>query len=218
VKLALWRKLAATYLLPELPGRWRADGWVLHAEPREWFAPAVIISLTPGGLAFNVNANVQFLPVPRDYWSADNSLQATKSHISWDSPSTVEDAVPVMAEVLTYAREECVPFLDRWATMDGRLAFQRERIAAINAHRGGDLAWQDVNLDEELCYSHLLIGDRAGAERYAEWAARTAQVDPRAWAQQARDRVAGVIGAPDGGLALLQQQADFTRAALHVPT
>jgi hypothetical protein len=122
-----------------------------------------------------------------------------------------------MAEVLAYVREKAIPFLDASGSVGGRLAYLQERIASVNAARDGDYAWQDVNLDEELCYAHLLAGDRSTAVHYADWAARSAQVDPRPWAQAARDRVARVIAAPDDGLSLLRSHADATRAALRVP-
>jgi hypothetical protein len=214
VKAALWRKLAAVYLVPALPGGWHADGWVLHGEPREWYAPALVVSVAKGGRSFSLNAISQFLAVPRDYWTGD-SLEAIEGPVLWDAPSTADEAGPVMAEALRFATERALPFLDRAATVDGHLAYLRKRAAAIDESLGGDRAWQDVNVDEEFCYAHLIAGDRAAASQYAEYAARTAEVDPRPWAQAARERVARVT---QGGLAVLREQADHTRTALRVPS
>jgi hypothetical protein len=214
MKLALWRKLAAAYLLPDLAPGCHLDGWIVHTEPREWFAGLLVTSLSADQSRFAVNAVAQFLPVPRDRIVANDSLHAQAGPTYFASPSTMHDGAAVMADVATYLRTLALPFLSRQTTLDGRLAHLGARMTAMP-----DGGWQDTGVDEERCYTQLLRGHRTAAERAAADTARAAAHDPLPRDLEALDRVRRVMaagGTPDAQ-AVLRGYAAHTRAALKVP-
>lgn len=215
--MTVWRTAMDRYVVPLLPDRWRASDWVVHAEPVHWLTRALVTKVSRDGVHLTIDVVVQFLAVPRTYWVLDDSIQLGRGNQRWVTPATVDEAVPVMDEVAGLAQEEALPFFDRRATMDGRLTYLSDRVAELDA-RLGDGGWQDVNLDEELAYVHLLRGDLAEAFIAANWVDRAAQADASPHAVQTRDRVLQVMAVArddlDAAVSVLRDQATHTAQAL----
>jgi hypothetical protein len=216
VHVKVWRQAVNRYLLPDLPGQWTAAGWAVHQRPAGWLTRTVLASIHWSTL--RANAVVQFLAVPHGFWVANCSLELGQ----WPVPSTVEEAEPMMRELGRAIADKGVPYFDAEATLDARLAYLRRRVADLDAHLG-DGGWQDVNVDEELTYVNLLLGDLAEAARAAEWSRRivASKLDTGEWATKANERVQRVAAAAARDAAeavgLLRDHAAWTRNTLKIP-
>ena len=213
-----WQRTVEHHLIPELPGKWRAVTWVVHLEPVDWFVKAVIFSISHGRI--KVAALVQFLAVPFPHWVANRSIPLGGYGRTWNEPKTFSDAHAILGDVAPLIRDEAIPFLEQNAGFDSHLAYLAERVRSLDEHIGGG-GWQDVNVDEELTYVHMLRGDMTAAERTARWAERAGPNDGRAGALEASERVRHTIAAatqsPARGIAILRENAAQTRAALKLP-
>lgn len=117
-------------------------------------------------------------------------------------------------------RDKAIAFFDDQATLESRRVYLEQRVASLAERMGGG-GWQDINVDEELAYVRLLLGDIAGAEQAAQWATRVVAGRPRSWEVEVNQRVQRVVAvaARDLGeaIVMLRDQAAWTRAVLRVP-
>jgi hypothetical protein len=214
VNAKVWRQATSRFLLPDLPGAWQSAGWAVHRDSGGWFTQSVLASISWSTL--RVAAIVQFLAVPTDYWVADVSLELGPR---WTVPATVEDAEPMMRELAQLIPAKAVPFFDERATLEGRLSYLRQRVAALEERTGR--GYLDSNVDEELAYVHLLRGDLDGVAQAATWSEQAVAEDVPGWAVEANNRVqrvaASALRDPDEAIGILREQMAWTRKALRIP-
>jgi hypothetical protein len=216
----LWLKAVKQHLLPRLPG-WRAAGWIVFPEPADGpLSRVVLTSIAKGGATFKVSAIVQLLAVPQDGWVGDCMRELGGYTHRLRSFESVEEAEPVMREIAELAEREAVPFFAEQATLPARLAYLHDRVARLD-QRMGDGGWQDINIDEQLVYTHLLMGNIDQARVYAEWADRALPMRPIEWRVDVHARVTRVMEAAEvsieRALAILAEQEAYTRSKLKLP-
>ena len=175
-----WERAVQRHLIPQLPGQWRAWTWVLYMEPMDWFTQAVIVSIVH--LHIQVTASVQLLAAPREWWVANLSIHLGGYGRRWPIPSTTVDAETILDDLAPLIRAEAVPFFEENATLDGYLAYLNGRVSSL-AEQLGDGGWQDVGIDEELTYVHLLRrrhgrGRTSRVLGRARWTERRSSVRP----------------------------------------
>jgi hypothetical protein len=218
MRVTVWRPAATSTLLPALPGRWRVIPWVVHAEPVGWFTRALVFSLSKGQM--KVGGVVQFLAVPVGYWIANVQVDLSGHGRSWPQQMTPEETNDAMRQVAELALAEAIPFFDAHANLDSRLDYLNERVSSLGRHLGGG-GWQDVNVDEELAYVHILRHDLSAARTAARWSEQAAAADTRPWATEANERTQRIVTTAlrnrDEAIGMLEDQARSTRAALKLP-
>lgn len=216
VKVKLWRQAVDRHLVPYLPGSWHAAGWAVHQEPAGWLSRSVLASISAGGSFLTVTAVVQLFAAPRSHWVGDVSLELGR----WSVPVTVEQAEPTMHDISRLVCDKAIAFFDDQATLNSRRVYLEQRVASLAERMGGG-GWQDINVDEELTYVRLLLGDLAGAEQAAQWATHVVTAKPRSWEIEVNQRVQRVIAVaardPGEAIAMLRDQAAWTRAVLRIP-
>ncbi|GAA1029160.1 hypothetical protein GCM10009557_16660 [Virgisporangium ochraceum] len=219
--IRLWFDAARRFLLPELPGQWRVKVPYLIHEPVGWTARVVTPTPSDHRPGFYLEAMCQLLAVPRRDLVADNGLRVGHATVGgyWDAAPAVDAYEPVMRQLADLIRDDALPHFDRYGSVDGYLAFLRERMATL-AGRGGE--WIDINVDEALAYTQLIRGDLAGAREAAGYADRAMDSDGRiAWVRDAHARVTTVMAAADrdpaAALDLLRDNARRTAKALRLP-
>jgi hypothetical protein len=220
LKNTLWTQAAKRYLLPQLPG-WAATGWIVYPTPADGPLSRVLVtSVMSYRTHFVVNATVQLLVVPRKHWLAECIAPLGGDLKRFPVPETVADFEPVMLDIAELARRDALPFFDTQATLAARLRYLHGRVADLDRVVGGG-GWQDMNLDEELVYTNLLLGDLDQAHTYAAWADRALAVRPVDWAVTAHQRVTRVMLASqdslDAAIRILDEHEAFTREKLKLP-
>ena len=185
MKLTVWRRAVAEYVVGHLPGEWGVLPWVLYVAQPDWFVRAVTFSVRYDQLY--ATALVQLLPMPFPQWNATDAVRLGGDGRVWPAPSTLDDAAEVMSEIAELVVTQALPFFEEHATPDGRLRLLERRVRELD-ELVGDGGWQDSNVDEELAVVHVLRGDVPAAARAAEWSSRAADLDPLPRARDTRER------------------------------
>lgn len=208
MKPALWRRSVARYVVPELPGTWSTSGTMLYREPVDWILPCLSMTVGRSGNDFQVSSIVLLLAKPEKYLGGP--YLATLR--IWDSPATVEDAEPVMRELADLVRGEVLPSFDRLGTVDGYAGDFEPKA----------LDWPGNVHHQELLFCLRLIQGRVDAAlEAAEATRRAAEAETRDWAKEVGHRVVRIAEiarrSPEDAVAVLREQADWTRANLKLP-
>lgn len=213
MKERLWRRAASTYLAPQLPGEWHAAGSVLYREPLDWILICLSLANSSFSSNFHVSANAQVLAVPIAGLPGPHIIGLIPpGRGSWEAPTSVSDAEPIMQEVAELAREKALPFLDRMGTIAGfRVAAEAEAQER-----------PDSILAQETIFCLCLIdGDLPGALHAAAAVKRATDADGMPHAREAARRVARAaqLAREDLPAALhqLRNQAEYTRTMLKLP-
>jgi len=222
VDIRLWCDAARRFLLPDLPGQWRAEVPYLIYEEIGWTARILTPAPSDHRPGFYLEAMSQLLAVPRRDLVADNGLRVGHATMGgyWDAAETVDAYADTMREIADLIRADVLPHFARCGTLEGHLTFLRERMDVL-AGRGGE--WIDINVDEALAYIHLIRGDLAAAAEAASFAERAVrnQSTPIPWVQAAHKRLTTVMAAanrdPVEALELLRGNARRTAKALLLP-
>lgn len=212
-----WNAALETFLLQALTGPWQAAAGTLIRGPVGWTAqliePQQPESPTP---SFQVEVLVQLMASPDPYGHSCAMLLSR----AFTEPESVAGYEPVMAEISELIATEAVPFLDRYGDVDGYLTHLLQRVADGES-RG--LTSPDMNVAEELVYTHLIRGDLAAASAVAEQAELSGERNrerrrPRAWVEEGLHRIRRVMAAgPEEALAILAGNASRCAVALSLP-
>ncbi len=158
---AMWRACAGRYLLPHLPGNWSITGDLLHLrEKNEWIVCGLHPNHYEGANWFKVERLVQFLARPSTYRYGPpyDSLRHRESGGLPTLPGSVDEAGPVMQEILESIRAEVLPFFDQLKTVDGYLRWVEQY---------SDNSPDDSNFLELLFYAQLIHGQVHEAQHTA---------------------------------------------------
>ncbi|MGN9764414.1 hypothetical protein ACTMS2_04505 [Micromonospora sp. SD12] len=187
----VWIEALRRHVIPALGDGWELAGDSLVRTPVGWTAARVVPQPSAHGPAFFLHAQVQLLaePEPESYTCGFRLGR-------WEAPGTLAAYAPIAAQVVDTIVSRAVPFFDRHGSLDGYLSHLRERLADLDPGQ----EWIDILLDEELTYTHLLLGDLPAAEVTAGFAERAAEQNrrdpqPLDWVEEAAGRVAEVITA-----------------------
>ncbi|MGI5175425.1 hypothetical protein ACQEVZ_03725 [Dactylosporangium sp. CA-152071] len=210
----MWRRCAVRYLVPELPGAWGAAGALLHQGPDDWILRCVVMSTTRSADQFKLGAHVQLLAVPTRYLVGPlhQPLRRLGPRVFWDTPATVTEAGPGMAEIAEAIRAQAVPYLDTYGTTE---ALQRHFDELVD-----DRPF-DIHFQEAAFCLRLINGDVDGALAAAAGAVSAAAQETRDWAQELAGRVSAVADQlrtdHAAALRMLRTHAGTTRQHLRLP-
>jgi hypothetical protein len=191
---------------------------VIYIEPVEWIANAVVVRLSMDRSYFVADAVAQLTAVPSSLWLLNNSVHLSGADDPWALTDNVDTNESVMRRFAATLTDKAVPFFQSAGTLEGYLRRTEARVASRMSLVGD--GWGDIRLDEDLAYSHLLLGNINAMETAAEWAERAAHHDDRPFAAEANSRVQRVARAAqrsrEEAIAILKDQANATKAALKI--
>jgi hypothetical protein len=212
-----WQQCLDRYVVPALPGEWAASGALLYRAPAEWLMCGVVMSGVGGSSSsFRLSAVVQSLPEPNLYITGPHLLLLRRGPDlgNFAVPSTVEDAEPMMREVLELIRGQALPYLDATGNLPGYIA-ATEKLALE----------QPANFlyHATLFYARLATGDINGAQQAATAFDTAAALEPvvrTPWLPERRTHIAHIMNTahhnPAAAQAILREQAHQTRTALGI--
>ncbi|WP_345007107.1 hypothetical protein [Dactylosporangium siamense] len=200
--------------MPQLPGFQVGAGALLYREPLEWIFCGVVVQPSRSADQFGLQQHVQLLAVPAQHIVGPfgERMRPPGGRGFWNTPSSVADAGPEMAEIVEAVKEQSIPYFDELGTTTG---FQ----AAIE-----ELAREtpeDLHYQEAVFCTRLINGDAAGALDAAAAVAALAAHKDAEWARKAADRVSTAAGQlrtdPDAAIRTLRAHTETSRKHLRLP-
>lgn len=170
-----WNRAVRRFLLPRLDGRWETGGHLIVRGEVGWTVRRITPRLVSGyPRIIRVEAAVQLLAVP----DPDGYHCCLMLDGRWDEPGSVAGYEPLMADLSHLIKEEAVPFLDGYGSLDGYLTYLRWR---VDGAAGSGVDVDDLHVAEELTYLYLIRGDRARAVEAGEYVESCAVQLGRKW-------------------------------------